>query len=155
MDMDDADEREFMRRAIELAAEARDRGDDPFGSVLVLDGAIVMEAKNAVATADDPRRHPELDLAMGALKEYGADRRGDITMYTSTEPCPMCAGGLRYAGLDRIVYSVAIDDLVVDIRGGEPLPVTAAEILAGVSTVEGPLLEDHGRRLLVSHYGDG
>lgn len=148
------DERLFMNRAIELAAASRSRGDDPFGSVLVYDGEIVSEAKNAVVTESDPRRHPELDLAMEAITGYDPDVRSGMAMYTSTEPCPMCAGALRYAGLDRVVYSVSMDTLLVEIRGLDPIPVSAAEILAGVSTVEGPFLSEPGEALLRSHYGD-
>jgi tRNA(Arg) A34 adenosine deaminase TadA len=63
-------------------------------------------------TESDPRRHPELDLAVEAKREFTADERARTVMYTSTEPCPMCAGGLRSAGLARVVYSVGGDEIL-------------------------------------------
>ncbi|MFB6297590.1 MAG: nucleoside deaminase [Salinirussus sp.] len=136
---------QYMRRAFELARTAADRGDRPFGSVLVLDGEIVMEASNRVVTEADVRRHPELHLAARARRELDPDRRSRTTMYTSTEPCPMCAGGLRYAGLDRVVYSVGGDEIGA-FTGAEP-PVRAAAVLDGVTEVVGPLLNDEGRAI--------
>jgi tRNA(Arg) A34 adenosine deaminase TadA len=64
-------------------------------------------------------------------------------MYTSTEPCPMCAGGLRRAGFARVVYSVGSDEIGAFV-GAAP-PVRAAEILDGVTEVVGPVLNDEGR----------
>ncbi len=145
-------ERQFVGRAIDLAEEARDRGDEPFGSVLGRNGEVVMEERNAVVSENDVRRHPELHIAMRAFRELDPAERSQCTMYTSTEPCPMCAGGLRYAGFDRIVYSVSLQDLIVDIRGLDPLPVDAEDILAGVSRVEGPVLGDRGRQVVRSFY---
>jgi tRNA(Arg) A34 adenosine deaminase TadA len=143
---DDLSDREaHMRRAFELAREAARRGDEPFGSVLVRDGTVVMEASNRVRTADDIRRHPELHLAHRACREHGRDARGEMVMYTSTEPCPMCAGGMVTAGFDRVVYSVGGDELAA-FTGGES-PVRSAEILGGISDVVGPLLNEAGRRI--------
>ena len=151
-DVSDPDAQRWMGRAIDCAEEARDRGDDPFGSVIVADGEIVMEARNAVVTDNDVRSHPELRLAARAISEYEPTKRATMSMYTSTEPCPMCAGGLRYTGLERIVYSVSLRDFLVDIRGQEPLPVDATDILTGVSSVDGPVLPVRGYELLDEFY---
>lgn len=105
MEFDDFDHESHMRRAIELAREAAGNGDDPYGSVLVRDDNIVMEARNTEATDDDMRAHPELTLAKRADAER--DDAEELVMYTSTEPCPMCAGGIDLVGLDRVVYSVS------------------------------------------------
>lgn len=144
-DFDAFDHAAHMQRAIELAREAVDRGDNPFGSVLVREDEIVMEASNRVHTADDIRRHPELDLAHRACRAFDPDERAETVMYTSTEPCPMCSGGLRSTGLGRIVYSVGGDE-VVEFTGGEP-SVRAATVLDGITAVTGPVLNDEGRRL--------
>ncbi|WP_276272676.1 nucleoside deaminase [Haloarcula litorea] len=132
-----------MRRAIELAREAADRGDRPFGSVLVRDDEIVMEASNRVVTEDDVRRHPELDLAQRARRELDPEERAETVLYTSTEPCPMCAGGIRHAGLGRVVYSVSGREIGA-FTGGDT-PVQSAAILAGVTEVVGPVLPEAGR----------
>jgi tRNA(Arg) A34 adenosine deaminase TadA len=134
-----------MRRAFALAREAVDRGDRPFGSVLVRDDSVIMTESNRVLTADDIRRHPELHLAYRACRELDADERAETVMYTSTEPCPMCAGGMVSAGFARVAYSVGSDDLAA-LTEGDP-PVRSAAILDGVSDVIGPVLNEEGRQL--------
>jgi len=143
MDFDDFDHGSHMRRAIALAREAVDRGDRPFGSVLVRDDAVVAESSNRVNTESDVRRHPELDLAARARHELDPEARAETVMYTSTEPCPMCAGGIRHAGLGRVVYSVGGDELR-KFTGSDPSP-RAAEVLD--CEVAGPVLNEEGRRL--------
>jgi tRNA(Arg) A34 adenosine deaminase TadA len=137
------DHETYMQRAIDLAREAADRGDNPFGSVLVRDDEIVAEASNRVVTGSDMRRHPELDLARKAHREYSPAERARTVMYTSTEPCPMCAGGLRIAGLGRVVYSVGGDE-IREFTGGTTT-VRASTILEGTTEVTGPVLNDPGR----------
>lgn len=90
---DDFSHESHMREAFELARDAAARGDEPFGSVLVHDDTVIMAESNRVRTETDIRRHPELHLAYRACREYDADERAAMVMYTSTEPCPMCAGG--------------------------------------------------------------
>ena len=141
MAFDDFDHESHIRRAIALAREAVDRGDRPFGSVLVRDDAVVMAASNRVNTENDVRRHPELDLAARARRELDPEARAGTVMYTSTEPCPMCAGGIRHAGLGRVVYSVGGDELR-EFTGSDP-PPRAAEILD--CEVVGPVLNEEGR----------
>jgi tRNA(Arg) A34 adenosine deaminase TadA len=151
VDIESFDHRSHMNRAIELAREAVARGDRPFGTVLVRDDEIIMEDSNRVNTEDDIRRHPELHLAHRAVRELDADARAETVMYTSTEPCPMCAGGLRQARLARIVYSVSGDELR-EFTGGEPT-VSSAEILEGITAVEGGVENDAGRQLHASFFG--
>jgi tRNA(Arg) A34 adenosine deaminase TadA len=137
------DHETHMRRAIDLAEEAAARGDHPFGSVLVRGDEIRREASNRVVTASDMRRHPELDLAHEAHHEYSPAERARTVMYTSTEPCPMCAGGLRTAGLARVVYGVGGDE-IREFTGGDTT-VRASAILEDVTEVTGPVLNDAGR----------
>jgi len=143
--VDDFDHDSHLRRTFELAREAADRGDEPFGSVLVRDDEIVMTDSNREVTEDDIRRHPELHLAYRACRELDPDERAESVMYTSTEPCPMCAGGMVRAGFDRVVYSVGSDE-IAEFTGDAP-SVRSAEILAGVTDVVGPVLNDEGRRV--------
>lgn len=145
--VEDAEER-YVRRAIELAREAAERGDDPYGSLLVRDGEVVREARNRVVTDDDIAAHPELTLARWAARELTPEERAETVMYTSTAPCPMCAGGIYLAGLAAVVYSVdgataaeaaGVDRTLPDTdfieRGGAPVPLL------------GPVLESEGRAL--------
>ncbi len=101
------DHASHVRRAIDLAETAAERGDDPYGSLLVRDGQVVMEATNRVNTDDDLALHPELTLARRAASEHTPAERARTVMYTSTEPCPMCAAGIAYAALGAVVYSVS------------------------------------------------
>ena len=142
-DIENFDHESHVRRAIELAGEAADRGDRPFGSVLVRDDAVVMAASNRVVTENDVRRHPELHLAYRACRELSPAERAETVMYTSTEPCPMCAGGMRSAGFARVVYSVGGDKVGEFV--GESAPVRSAEVLDGVTEVVGPVLNEEGR----------
>jgi len=105
----DFDHEAHIRRALALARAAADRGDEPFGSVLVDDDTIVAEAKNAVVTENDVATHPELTLARQAAAEF--DHPEELVMYTSTEPCPMCAGGLYHAGVRAVVYATSAERL--------------------------------------------
>ncbi|WP_083893790.1 nucleoside deaminase [Halovivax asiaticus] len=140
--LDDFDHDSHMRRAFALASEAAERGDEPFGSVLVRDDEIVREASNRIVTEDDIRRHPELHLAHLAVREMTPEERAETVMYTSTEPCPMCAGGMATAGFARVVYSVGADDLAV-LTGGTP-SVRAADVLSDRTDVVGPVLLEEG-----------
>lgn len=142
---DDFDHDSHMRRTFELAREAAARGDEPFGSVLVHDDTVIMTESNRVRTETDIRRHPELHLAYRACRELDADERATMVMYTSTEPCPMCAGGMATAGFGRVVYSVGSDE-IASFTGNEPT-VRSAEILDGVSDVFGPVLNKEGRQI--------
>ena len=140
-----------MRETFKLAREAVDRGDEPFGSVLVRDDEVVMKGSNREVTEDDIRRHPELHLAYRACREYDADDRAEMVMYTSTEPCPMCASGMSSAGFGRVVYSVSSAELT-EFSGGEP-PVRSETILDGVTAVVGPVLNEEGRQIHQAFYG--
>jgi tRNA(Arg) A34 adenosine deaminase TadA len=135
------DHEAHVSEAIDLAREAVERGDRPFGSVLVRDDEVVMRESNCVLTKEDIRRHPELHLAYRAVRELDPEARAKTVMYTSTEPSPMCSGGMRYAGFGRVVYSVGADE-VVEFTGGE-VATRAAEILD--CEVVGPVANEAGR----------
>jgi tRNA(Arg) A34 adenosine deaminase TadA len=138
---DDPVHEPHVREALDLAREAAARGDEPFGSLLVRDGAVVMRESNRVVTANDVRRHPELHLAFRACRELSPAARAETTMYTSTEPCPMCAGGMGRAGFDAVVYSVGSDDLAAFTTAPS---VRSRAILDGVTEVVGPVLNEAG-----------
>jgi tRNA(Arg) A34 adenosine deaminase TadA len=112
----------YVERAIELAREAGDRGDGPYGTVLVRDGEIVAEAGNRERTDDDIALHPELTLARRAAREMTPEERAGTVMYTSTEPCPMCATGIVYAGLGGVVFSVSGERAAEAVGGSSTGP---------------------------------
>jgi tRNA(Arg) A34 adenosine deaminase TadA len=103
----------LLRRAIAIAANAVTLGDAPYGSVLVgADGTILAEAHNTVRRDNDITAHPELKLARWAARELDADTAASTTMYTSCQPCAMCAGGLVRSGLGRVVYALSTEQLI-------------------------------------------
>jgi tRNA(adenine34) deaminase len=100
----DTDER-FMRRALELAAEAGLRGEIPIGAVIVFDGEIVSEASNLKETNGDPLGHAEVLAIRAAAGKLGRWRLSGCTLYVTLEPCTMCSGAVIHARLDRVVYA--------------------------------------------------
>ncbi len=143
--IDSFDHAAHLERAFELAREAGARGDGAFGSVLVRDDKIIMSDSNRIVSERDIRRHPELHLAYMASQKFTPEERAEMVMYTSTEPCPMCAGGMRAAGFARVVYSVGADELTA-YTGNIPT-ARADQILAGVTEVQGGVLNNEGRRV--------
>lgn len=121
-----------MARALELAVEARERGDHPFGALLVVDGDIVAEAHNRVVTDRDITAHAELMLVRQLEGASGLEQFRDGTVYASCEPCPMCVGAMFWAGARRVVFALSHSRLNELARppGGEPIgfSVSAAEI---------------------------
>lgn len=96
-----------LARCVELAREALEAGDEPFGSVLVdADGATLFEDRNRVK-GGDPTRHPEFAIARWAAENLAPVRRVRATVYTSGEHCPMCAAAHAWVGLGRIVYATS------------------------------------------------
>jgi tRNA(Arg) A34 adenosine deaminase TadA len=105
--MTDDDER-FLRRAVELAAAGRAAGDAPFGSLLAgTDGAVLAEDHNTVLSDGDITAHPELKLARWAARELDPATAAATTMYTSCQPCGMCAGAIDRSGLGRVVFALS------------------------------------------------
>jgi tRNA(Arg) A34 adenosine deaminase TadA len=114
------DDEIFLRQAIDLAAQARARGDHPFGALLVAPGGeIVASARNSVSTNSDPTGHAETNLVREAGRLIDAGTRRTLTLYTSTEPCAMCAGAIYWAGIPTVVYALSEVDLA-SMTGDDP-----------------------------------
>ncbi len=147
----------LLRRAIEIAANARAHGNHPFGALLTdAQGNILLEAENTVNTAQDCTGHAETNLMRLASQEYSADELKDFTLYTSTEPCPMCAGAIFWGDVRRVVYALGEDGLY-EITGKTPyeLALPCREVFAhGTHPVEvtGPLLEEEARQVHVGFW---
>ncbi len=130
----------FMRRAVGLALEAEARGNLPVGAVVVLDGEVVAEAVNAVLS---PAYHPGQHAEIEALRRVPVElwpRAREMTVFTTLEPCVMCAGALLLHGVGRVVFGA------LDAPGGaghllEGLPAYY-EGGAGVPRWDGPLLPE-------------
>jgi len=134
-----------LERCVELAAEAFESGDEPFGSILVDgDGQVRFEDHNRVASGDHTR-HPEFAIARWAAESMSPVERAEATVYTSGEHCPMCAAAHGWVGLGRIVYAASSEQLVgwlADL-GVSPPPVAPLPIHQVVpdAVVDGPSSE--------------
>ncbi len=94
------DDPKFIRLAIAVAQRARAHGNHPFGALLVDEnGQILLEAENTVVTANDATGHAETNLIRLASKRYSPDFLAQCTLYTSTEPCAMCAGAIFWGNV--------------------------------------------------------
>ncbi len=97
-----------MQAALDLAREAAAEGEVPVGAVLVKDGAIIATGRNRRETDKNALAHAELEAIGGGCAVLGGWRLSGCTLYVTLEPCPMCAGAIINARIDRVVY--AADD---------------------------------------------
>jgi len=133
-----------LRRCVELAAEAVEAGDFPFGSVLVAGGGQVLaEDRNREASLGDATRHPEFELARWAAANMTAAERAAATVFTSGEHCPMCSAAHAWTGLGRIVYVSSSEQLTAWLTEmGVPAPPVRALPIGDVAPgllVQGPV----------------
>src|SRR5438270_6355631 len=96
----------WMAEALAEARRAADEGEVPIGSVVVFDGRIVGRGRNAREAEADPTAHAEMLALQEAARSLGRWRLTGATIYATLEPCPMCAGALVNARIDRLVYAV-------------------------------------------------
>ena len=143
---DDTTTTTLLRRAIALAASARDHGNHPFGALLVnAAGEIVAEAENTVTTESDATGHAETNLVRNASREFGD--LAALTLYTSTEPCAMCSGAIYWSGIRSVVYALpehALYEMTGDDSDNPTLALPCREVFARgrhAVTVSGPHLE--------------
>lgn len=94
-----------MARALELAREAATAGEVPIGAVVVKDGAVVGEGRNAPRRDHDPTAHAEVAAIRAAAKALGSERLVGCDLYVTLEPCAMCAGAIVHARLARLYYA--------------------------------------------------
>jgi tRNA(Arg) A34 adenosine deaminase TadA len=143
------DNERHLVRAIELARMSREHGNHPFGSSLTdAEGNVVLEAENTAVAGGDMVGHAELNLVREACRRFTPSFLNGCTLYTSTEPCGMCAGAIYWAGIGRVVYALSSESLcaiVNDEQGDSTLALPCRDLIArGGRTVEveGPMLED-------------
>lgn len=136
-----------LRAAFDLARAARERGNHPFGSVLVdAGGNVLLSAENTVVTEHDITGHAETNLLRMASARLPSQALATCTLYASTEPCAMCAGAIHWAGIGRLVFGLRAEGLYA-IIGPSPhhLWLPCREVFARSERpieVVGPLLEE-------------
>jgi len=141
-------DRAFLHQAIELAHAARAHGAHPFGALVVDEnGQILVTARNnAVPPKGDPTQHAERLACSLVGRQFTAAQLATATLYTSTEPCAMCAGAIYWTGIRRIVYALSAKSLYNLIgSNAESLDLPCRELFARgqqLTTVLGPFLEE-------------
>lgn len=124
--LNDSDGR-YLRQAIALADVARERGNRPFGALIVAaDGRVLAEASNANGESGDCTAHAELSAIRLASPLHSRDELAVATLYSSTEPCVMCAGAIFWSAIGRVVYGIDAERLRV--FRGERLDQKDAEL---------------------------
>ena len=149
---------QYLRRAIALAVASRARGKHPFAALIVdARGEVLAEAGNAFGWPDgDATGHAELLAVRDASRRFPPARLTPATLYSSAEPCAMCAGAVYWSGLGRVVYALS-EARLLTLTGDHPenptLALPCREVFARgqrAIVVIGPLLEDEAA---VPHLG--
>jgi tRNA(Arg) A34 adenosine deaminase TadA len=147
----------LLRRSFDVARRATSNGNHPFGAMLVdAQGAVLLEAENGYEPTHDATAHAERLIATQASVSLDPETRRRATLYSSAEPCAMCAGAIYWAGIGRLVYGLS-EHRLRDITGNHPenptLNLPCRQVFdAGQRATEviGPLLEDEAA---VAHLG--
>jgi tRNA(Arg) A34 adenosine deaminase TadA len=143
-----------LRRSFEVARQARDMGNDPFGAVLAdASGKVLLEGENTIVTRLDITGHAETNLVREASKRFDESTLANCTLYASSEPCPMCAGAIYWSGIGRVVYGLSQKELYQGVQGkpvGAGFLLSFKDVIAHADRaieVIGPLLEAEAREV--------
>ena len=146
--MESRDE-EFMRLALLEAEAARDRGEVPIGAIVVIDNQICGRGCNAVIGSSDPTAHAEILALREAARAMGNYRLTGATLYSTIEPCAMCAGAIIHARVGRLVYGARDEKAgAVETHFG----ICTTDFLNHRVMVEGGLLEADCRAVIQSFF---
>jgi tRNA(adenine34) deaminase len=134
----------FMQAALRIAQQAGERGEVPVGAVLVLHGAVIAEGCNLTISSSDPTAHAEIVAIRAGAQRLGNYRLNQGELYTTLEPCPMCAGAIMHARIARLVYAArdpkaGASGSVVDLFEERRLN-HHTEVIGGVLAQESSLL---------------
>lgn len=147
---------QHLRAAIAIAKRAREHGNHPFGALLVDENnQVILEAENTVNTERDCTGHAETNLVRKASQQFDRATLEKCTLYTSTEPCAMCAGAIHWSGISRVVFALSEDGLYAMTNDGshldnETMSLPCREVFARCIRkvdVTGPLIEDEARKV--------
>lgn len=94
----------YMRQALNEARQAFDKNEVPIGAVIACQGRIIARSHNLTETLNDVTAHAEMQAITAAENVLGGKYLTDCTLYVTLEPCPMCAGGLLWSQIPKIVY---------------------------------------------------
>ena len=139
----------YLKMAIQMAKISKDKGNLPYGCVLVnSEGDILLKGENSIVTENDCLGHAEINLIREASKKYSFEELNQCTIYTSDEPCPMCSSAIFWSGIKKLVYGLSKKryyDLVGRDNANFHFEVSCREVfIKGGRKVEvqGPFLEE-------------
>lgn len=154
--MDDVSERDehFLRLSFTVARRSLTHGNHPFGCIVVdAGGTVLIETENGYLPDHDATAHAERLAATQACRTLNHEVLAPSTLYSSAEPCAMCAGAIYWAGIGRVVYGLS-EHRLRGITGNHPenptLDLPCREVFASgqrPTEVIGPLLEDEAAAL--------
>jgi len=155
-----AQDEALLRRTFELARESRAHGNHPFGALLAgADGEILLLGENTCRTEGDATGHAERNLATESSKRFPPEVLAGATLFSSAEPCAMCAGAIYWAGIGRVVYGLSEKRLKALI-GPHPENLTMdleCRTVLGAGqrkvAVAGPALEDEAAAVQAGFWG--
>src|SRR5215208_4645220 len=137
---------QHLRTSINVAQAARNHGNHPFGAILVdEDNQVLLQAENTVVTGSDCTGHAETNLMRLATQHFSSEKLSNCTLYTSTEPCAMCAGAIHWGNVRRVVFALS-EIALYEIIGPSPdhLLLPCREVFARSqkhTEVVGPAME--------------
>ena len=145
---------DFLRRCFEVARRSMAHGNHPFGAILVDEhGNVLIETENGYMPSRDSTAHAERLLATQACRTLATGTLRNATLYSSAEPCAMCAGAIYWAGIGRVVYGLSEHRLRA-LTGNHPenptLDLPCREVFKSgqrATEVAGPMLEDEAEAL--------
>jgi tRNA(Arg) A34 adenosine deaminase TadA len=156
------DHEKFLRRSFDVARRAQAHGNHPFGSILVsAAGEVLIESENGFMPARDMTAHAERLLATQASKRFDPEVLTGCTLYTSAEPCAMCAGAIYWTGIGRVVFGLTerrLKTMTGNHTENPTLDLPCRTVFAaGQRHIEviGPLLEDEAAELHVGVWSPG
>lgn len=139
----------YLSYTLELAAEAMQQGDHPFAAVLVKDDCLLLTCINSAASNHDATQHAELQLVSYATQQFHPSYLMECTLYSSTEPCAMCASAIVWSGIGRVVYGCPTE-VLAEIVGRTTFLVPCREIFSRAlwpPEVVGPLLAEQSAEI--------
>jgi tRNA(adenine34) deaminase len=140
---------EFMREALAEAEAAREGGEVPVGAIVVLDGEVIGRGRNMVIGSSDPTAHAEIVALREAASALNNYRLTGAALYSTIEPCAMCAGAIVHARIERLVYGA------VDPKAGAVetfFQICSTDFLNHRLIVEGGILEAECRAMIQSFF---
>jgi tRNA(Arg) A34 adenosine deaminase TadA len=135
----------LVRQCYALADEAVANGNHPFGALLLVDGRVAFTSRNEAVTSGDRTRHAEMNLLTKALGQLSPETLEDAVLYSSTEPCMMCAAAIYWSGLTKVVFGCSAAALGA-VAGNDFLVPCREVFEKGERRIEviGPVLEQEG-----------